>query len=74
VAAYSFAVAWVIGTVIEKTMGFRVRPDAEIEGVDLHEHAEAGYDFSSIVPSSNGKAAELSAVPKEPAAAGVPVP
>jgi Amt family ammonium transporter len=69
VAAYSFAVAWVIGTVIEKTMGFRVRPDAEIEGVDLHEHAEAGYDFSSLVRSPNGAVAEAA-----PERAPVPVP
>jgi Amt family ammonium transporter len=69
VAAYSFAVAWVIGTVIEKTMGFRVRPDAEIEGVDFHEHAEAGYDFSSLVRSPNGAVAEAA-----PERAPVPVP
>jgi Amt family ammonium transporter len=57
VAAYSFAVAWVIAMVIERTMGFRVRPEVEAEGVDVHEHAEAGYDFSSTGPAMVGAAA-----------------
>jgi ammonium transporter, Amt family len=45
VAAYSFGVAWLIGTLIERTMGFRVPPEAEAGGVDLHQHAEVGYDL-----------------------------
>ena len=49
VAVYSFVVAWLVGTVIDKTMGFRVAPHAETEGVDLHEHAEVGYDFTGAV-------------------------
>jgi ammonium transporter, Amt family len=52
VAAYSFGMAWLIGMAIEKTIGFRVRADVETEGVDLHEHAEVGYDFSSAAPVS----------------------
>ncbi|MGH3681117.1 MAG: ammonium transporter, partial [Natronosporangium sp.] len=51
VAGYSFVVAWVIGIGIEKTIGFRVRPEVEVEGIDLHEHAESGYDFSSTGPA-----------------------
>jgi Amt family ammonium transporter len=46
VAAYSFALAWVIAYAIEKTIGFRVSREAEIEGVDTAEHAESAYDFS----------------------------
>jgi len=61
VAAYSFAMAWLIGTVIDRTMGFRVTPDAETEGVDIHEHAEVGYDFSSIGPTLVGAAAPAAA-------------
>jgi Amt family ammonium transporter len=49
VAVYSFVVAWLVGTVIDKIMGFRVAPHAETEGVDLHEHAEIGYDFSPVL-------------------------
>jgi Amt family ammonium transporter len=51
--------------VIEKTIGFRVTPEAEAEGVDLHEHAEAGYDFSTAGPSLVGAGAP--AAPAKPA-------
>ena len=47
VAAYSFVVSWLIGVGIDKTVGFRAPEQVELEGVDLHEHAEAGYDFST---------------------------
>lgn len=51
VAVYSFGMAWLIGTVIDRTMGFRVRPEVEAGGVDLHQHAEAGYDLWSAGPA-----------------------
>jgi len=44
---YSFTVALILGFIIEKTIGFRVARDAEIEGVDLTEHAESGYEFEN---------------------------
>jgi Amt family ammonium transporter len=47
VALYSFLVTLVIGFIIEKTIGFRVSRDAEVEGVDLSEHAETAYETSS---------------------------
>lgn len=47
VALYSFLVTLVIGFIIEKTIGFRVSRDAEVEGVDLSEHAETAYEMSS---------------------------
>ena len=47
VALYSFLVTLVLGFVIEKTIGFRVTRDAEVEGVDLSEHAETAYEMSS---------------------------
>ena len=47
VMIYSFVVSALLGLLIEKTVGFRVKPEVEIEGVDIHEHAETGYDFSS---------------------------
>jgi Amt family ammonium transporter len=43
VAAFSFGMAWVIGTVIQKTMGFRVRNEDELAGVDTIVHGEEGY-------------------------------
>jgi Amt family ammonium transporter len=54
VAAYSFVVALILGLVIQKTIGFRVKSDAEVEGIDLHEHAESGYDFTASGPSLVG--------------------
>lgn len=46
VLAYSFAVAWIVGTVIEKTIGFRLAPDAEVAGVDREVHGERAYDMT----------------------------
>ena len=48
VLAYSFVVAFVLGTIIDKTMGFRISAEAEAEGIDGAEHAEAAYEFSGI--------------------------
>jgi Amt family ammonium transporter len=47
VLAYSFLATLVIGFIIEKTIGFRVKKDAELEGVDLSEHAETAYEMTS---------------------------
>lgn len=74
VAAYSFVAAWLIGTAIDKTIGFRVPPEAEVEGVDLHEHAEAGYDFTSTGPSLVGAAAVAGPPPAQPAGAATSTP
>jgi Amt family ammonium transporter len=46
--AYSFTAAFIIGMVIKKTIGFRVDAEAEVGGIDEAEHAESGYDFSSL--------------------------
>jgi len=47
VFAYSFIVTLIIGYAIEKTIGFRVTKDSEVEGIDLNEHAESAYEMSS---------------------------
>ena len=51
VTVWSFAIAWVLAFVIEKTIGFRVKGEAEVDGIDIAEHAESGYDLS---PSGGG--------------------
>ena len=43
VLIYSFVLAFVIGFIIEKTMGFRIKNEDEIAGVDLVVHGEEGY-------------------------------
>ena len=53
VLGYSFIATLIIGFAIEKTIGFRVAKDAEIEGIDLKEHAESAYEYAS---SSRGGA------------------
>lgn len=42
IAAYSFVMAFVLGTVIEKTIGFRAKEEDEIAGIDLALHG-TGY-------------------------------
>ena len=48
VMLYSFVMAFIIGMVIKKTIGFRVDEEAEVTGIDEGEHAETAYDFSSV--------------------------
>lgn len=43
VLIYSFVVAFVIGLIIEKTMGFRIKNEDELAGVDTAVHGEEGY-------------------------------
>jgi Amt family ammonium transporter len=45
VLIFSFVVALAIGLAIEKTIGFRVKSEDEIAGVDLVVHGEAAYSF-----------------------------
>jgi Amt family ammonium transporter len=54
VGLYSFVFAWLIGKLIDKTIGFRIKPEAEVEGVDTAEHAETAYDYgvSTGAPAS----------------------
>ena len=43
VLIYSFVLAYAIGWVIQKTMGFRVKNEDEVAGVDTVVHGEEGY-------------------------------
>ena len=43
VAGYSFIATLIIGFAIEKTMGFRVRNEDELAGIDTVMHGEEGY-------------------------------
>ena len=45
-AAYSFTATFIIAKVIQKTIGFRVRRDIELEGLDTTTHAESAYDIN----------------------------
>jgi Amt family ammonium transporter len=52
VSVYSFTLAFVIGWLIEKTIGFRAPVEAEVEGIDVAEHAESGYELSPVAGGS----------------------
>ncbi len=43
VMIYSFVLAFIIGLAIEKTMGFRVKEEDELAGIDPIVHGEEGY-------------------------------
>ena len=46
VAAFSFTATWIIATLIQKTIGFRVYRDDELNGLDTTFHAESAYDIT----------------------------
>lgn len=46
VALFSFVATWIIATVIQKTIGFRVYRDDELTGLDTTFHAESAYDIT----------------------------
>ena len=47
VLVYSFVIAFVIGWIIEKAMGFRVTAEDEIAGIDTVVHGEEAYAFGA---------------------------
>ncbi|MFG3300188.1 ammonium transporter [Micromonospora chersina] len=54
VTVYSFVVAYALGFVIDKTIGFRISAEAEVDGIDVAEHAESAYDLSPTTGGSGG--------------------
>ncbi|HEX6234848.1 MAG TPA: ammonium transporter [Jiangellaceae bacterium] len=55
--AYSFVIAYILGVLIHRTVGFRVSEDAEVGGIDLAVHVEAGYEFTPAAGPSSSHAA-----------------
>jgi Amt family ammonium transporter len=49
VAIYSFCMAYAIGWVIQKTMGFRINNEDEVAGVDSTVHGEEAYEIPATV-------------------------
>ncbi|KAB1948740.1 ammonium transporter [Micromonospora sp. ALFpr18c] len=47
VAAYSVALTWLLVKIIDMTIGFRVRREDEVSGIDQILHAESAYDFDT---------------------------
>ncbi len=46
VLAFSFVASLIIGFIIEKTMGFRVKNEDELAGIDTVVHGEEGYQLA----------------------------
>lgn len=46
VLIFSFVVAWILGFAIEKTIGFRIKNEDELAGVDTTVHGEEGYSLA----------------------------
>ncbi|MCW2765575.1 MAG: ammonium transporter [Nocardioides sp.] len=61
VLAFSFIVTLVIGFAIEKSIGFRISEEEEVEGIDGVEHAESAYDFTGSGGGSGFASGHLAA-------------
>jgi Amt family ammonium transporter len=48
VMVFSFVMAYAIGFVLQKTIGFRITEEDERSGIDETEHAESAYDLGTI--------------------------
>jgi Amt family ammonium transporter len=48
VLVVSFVATYIIGTIIQKTIGFRITEEEEVTGIDTVVHAESAYDFTSL--------------------------
>ncbi|KQQ95452.1 MULTISPECIES: ammonium transporter [Microbacteriaceae] len=48
VMVYSFVMAFAIGWIIQKTMGFRITNEDEVAGVDTIVHGEEGYALETV--------------------------
>ncbi|MDQ7910909.1 ammonium transporter [Phytohabitans sp. ZYX-F-186] len=73
VSVYSCVIAAVIALIIKVTIGLRTSTESEVDGIDVAEHAESGYDLSpaagggafaqaGIAPSANSAAPDKAPV------------
>jgi Amt family ammonium transporter len=47
VCAYSFIATFILGKLIDKTIGLRVSEEAEYAGLDLSQHSETAYETAN---------------------------
>jgi len=62
VTVFSFVVALVIAKLVDMTVGFRASTEAEVEGIDIAEHAESAYDFAPASGSGSGSAFSMAGI------------
>jgi len=65
VGVYSFTVAYILGKVIDLTIGFRIKEDDEVAGIDQVEHAETAYDFLAAGSGLRGHSTVVRTEPVE---------
>jgi Amt family ammonium transporter len=58
VTVWSFVVAFVLGFILKKLGLLRLKPEAEIDGIDIAEHKETAYDFTSASGGTSGAFAQ----------------
>jgi Amt family ammonium transporter len=44
VVAYSFIVTYILGKILDKTIGLRINEEDEFAGLDLSQHGETAYE------------------------------
>jgi Amt family ammonium transporter len=72
VTVFSAAVAFALAKLIDKTIGFRASKEAEVDGIDIAEHAESAYD-TSPTGGSGGAFAQAGIAPAGAVGASAPV-
>ena len=63
---------WLLALILKAVGLLRVSTEAEVEGIDYAEHAEAGYDLSVTSGTSGGAFAMAGIAPGAPAPAAAP--
>jgi Amt family ammonium transporter len=43
VAVFAFAATWMLGKIVDLTIGLRVKDDEEVVGLDISQHGERAY-------------------------------
>jgi Amt family ammonium transporter len=47
-ASFAFAATWVLAQVVQRTVGLRVSPEVELQGLDMAIHAETAYEHGAF--------------------------
>jgi ammonium transporter, Amt family len=53
VLAFSFVITYLLGVLLQRTVGFRIDEEDEVTGIDLVLHAETGYDLHTASGATN---------------------
>ena len=65
VLGYSFIVTYILGFLLDKTLGFRIKDEDEITGIDMTTHAETAYEFFTAGGSLSKSGPAVASAPAE---------